>query len=120
MIGNLWDTIVSTLTALGLVLDNTETDSLADRHYVIKLPGDQRDDKITTFARSYVNRDIRIRLQYRDRKDARFPLLVAQDIEMMTVALRKTGGFLFEASAIEERQGGIIAEVRLSARDSMD
>ena len=108
MIGNLWDTIVSTLTALGLVLDNTETDSLADRHYVIKLPGDQRDDKITTFARSYVNRDIRIRLQYRDRKDARFPLL------------RKTGGFLFEASAIEERQGGIIAEVRLSARDSMD
>lgn len=119
MIASLWESLVSTMRSAGWVLDQSEADSLADHHYTIKLPAVTRDSSASTTGRARVIRSVRVRLQFRDRKDAYLGKAIAEEIEKVVVALRGTP-FLFESADNEERTGGTIAEVVFSARDSMN
>jgi len=120
MIATLWESIAGIMADLGYRIDPTEADALADMHYTIALPATIRNpgDRATTFSRMRVTRDIRIRLQFRDRKDAFFARDIAKEIERVAVAIRDV--VLFESSALDKRAGGTIAEVQFSAIDCMN
>ena len=119
MIGALWTAVTDDLKSLGWVLDPSESDSLMDRHYTIQLPSAERDTTGSVVGKARVIRDVRIRLQFRDRKDCFLQKVIAEDIERVVVAMRQVP-FWFERSTIQERPGGYIAEIEFSARDSMN
>lgn len=119
MIGSVWSAVVEDLKTLGWMLDPSESDSLMDRHYTIQLPEAERDTTASVVGRARVIRDVRVRLQFRDRKDAYIQKTMAEEIEKVVVALRQAP-FWFERSAIETRPGGYIAEIEFSVRDSMN
>lgn len=117
MIADLWDSIVQRMKTIGWMIDKNEADSLMDWRFSIRLPQVRRDDLARTFSRISVERDVRVRLQFRDRKDAAFEKSIAQEVEKVAVALRPI--LLFEASTTQERGGGMVAEVQFSALDSL-
>ncbi len=119
MIGPLWDTIVQKMAGLGFLLDSSEADSLVDRHFVVRLPGASRDTVASTTGKARVERDIRLRLQFRERRDASLHRIVAEEVERVVVAMRGTP-LLFESYSVGERPGGLIVEMVFSARDSMN
>lgn len=120
MIGDLWDLIVAKMTALGYTLAADEAGSLVARSYTVALPGDQRDTSGSTIGKARVVRDIRIRVQFPERKDARYQLQVSQDVEEIVTTLRGAGWFSFDSWSAQGRPGGLIAEIRMTARDSMN
>lgn len=117
MISTLWASIVSLMTGLGWKLDASETDSLMERHYTIQLPGNERWQNGSTWAKTRVKRDIRIRLQFRERKDTHFEKLVAEEVEKVATTLRDV--LLYERDSSITREGGKIAEIAFSTDDEM-
>lgn len=116
MIRGLWDWIVEKMTSLGWQLDAKE-DDLRSGYFTIDLPGDLRKPEASTMARARVERDIRIRLQFRSTNDPAEKMNIHEEIERVVTALRSI--LLFEASTLTERTGGTIAEIRFSAIDTM-
>lgn len=117
MIVTIWNAVVSLMARLGWKLDPTEADSLVDRHYTITLTGNVRNDKSSSFSRVRVLREIRIRLQFRERKDTFFDKIIAEEVEKVSTTLRET--LLYESDTVITRAGGKIAEVVFSATDEM-
>lgn len=117
MIGGLWQSIVGSMAGIGYRLDPSETDSLHDRHYTIYLPSVDRDVDSSTFARTHVIRDVRVRLQFVERKDTFFQRDIHAEVERVSTELRSV--LLFESSTLIERSGGMVAEIVFSARDSL-
>lgn len=116
MIRDLWDWTVGVMAGLGWQLDASE-DDLRSGYYMVDLPGDTRKPEASTFARARVERDIRIRLQFRATNDPAEKMTIHEEIERVVTALRSR--LLFEASTLTERTGGTIAEIRFSAVDTM-
>ena len=117
MIAQLWDQVLAAMTGLGYRLDPSEADSLRDRHFTVSLPSVQREDKASTFARLRVLRDVRIRLQFIEKKDTYFHRDITQEVERVVVALRPA--LLFESSTLIDRAGGKIAEISFSTFDTL-
>lgn len=117
MIATLWHQIVGIMTGIGWFLVQDESD-LAARRYTIQLPAVAREPDVSTFARLAVQRDVRLRLQYPQTKDAGKHLKMNQDIESIANAFL-VSPYLFESARLEERDGGFIAEVVFSANDRM-
>jgi len=117
MIATIWTSIVAAMQTLGYVLDKSDSDSLQDHRYSIKLPSSARDDRTSQFAKTRIKRDVRIRLQFKDRKDTYFQRDVETEVEKVATALRST--LLYETSSHEERAGGLVVEIQFSATDSM-
>lgn len=120
MIRAIWDDIVDRMRGIGWVLDPSEADSLMDRHYRITQPGNVRDDEKSTTSCIRVVRNFRIRLQFRDKKDAFIDLEMAEAVEAIIRAMFGAGHrLLYESSAVESRDGGYIVDVEYSALDGV-
>lgn len=117
MIASLWDQIVAAMDTIGYRIDPSETDAIMDRHYTIQLPVVQRDDDASTFTRLRVTRGIRVRIQCREKKNTFFHRDIAQEIEHVAMAVHAV--ILFETAVLENRAGGVIADISFSAIDCM-
>jgi hypothetical protein len=119
MIATIWDAIVEAMQGLGYRIDTTEQDALLEKRYTVELPQVTRDSAASTMAKMRVVRDIRIRVQFPKRKDTYFQRDIAIEIERVVNALRLVP-LLFEASSLEDRAGGVIADIAFaSILDSM-
>lgn len=117
MIAEHWNNIVNALKGAGYILAKDET-SLQDQRYTLVLPQMLSSPQQSTFARQFVEREVRVRLQFKAANSASQHLVMAQAVEKVIASIRPLR-LTFKSCTGIERPGGYVQELVFTVPDTI-